>query len=318
MVLCLLTWVRCCPVIWIGGSGGGWSGVWRWEVGKGVQWPVSQPAVELGAKHSPKDPPPNPPPPPLTSNWIIGLLPCKQEKTHTHIQYTQFRVVVVFFFSSSALAPLQGQQSKWTGQSKPTAPPPVLFWSLRTADPWQCAVCWRSVRTPGMRSSLVCSLSAEFHARHVLVCFLHFSSCLFYTDKQHYVVQTIFYLQDKSGFNFYHFSSAFLIKHWFSCYFDSDYLAHLLQWLPPVEHCQPPWLLTLVFCKCLMKCTSFGWSPACWPQIQCVSSFRECGDVAAIGRLCHSDSVRWLRWSSFFPLSHPWRATTGPEHHGEN
>lgn len=67
-----------------------------------------------------------------------------------------------------------------------------------------------------------------------------------------------------------------------------------------------------------MKCTSFGWSPVSWPQIQCVSSFRECGDVTAIGRLCHSDSVRRLRWSSFFPLSHPWRATTGPEHHGEN
>lgn len=114
------------------------------------------------------------------------------------------------------------------------------------------------------------------------------------------------------------FHQHFWKKHWFSCSFDSDYLAHLLQWLPPVEHCQPPWLLTLVFCKCLMKCTCFGWSPASWPQIQCVSSFRECGDVAAIGRLCHSDSVRRLRWSSFFPLSHPWRAITGPEHHGEN
>lgn len=67
-----------------------------------------------------------------------------------------------------------------------------------------------------------------------------------------------------------------------------------------------------------MKCPRFGWSPAFWPQILCVSLFRACTDIPAIGRLCHSDSVWRLRRSNFFPLSHPWRATTGPECHREN
>lgn len=123
MVFCLLTWVRCCPVIclcWIGGSRGGWSGLWRWEEGKGVQWPVSQPAVELGAKHSPKDPPL----PTLTFNWIIGFTFClANSRKHTHIQYTQFRVVDVFFFFSSALALPQGA----SGQANPSPPHPHLF-----------------------------------------------------------------------------------------------------------------------------------------------------------------------------------------------
>lgn len=169
-----------------------------------------------------------------------------------------------------------------------------------------------------MRSSLVCSLSAQFHTKHVVVCFCTSVAVYFILTNGIMLCRLFFTYKINLDLIFIIFHQNFWKKHWFSCYFDRDYLAHLLQWLPPVEHCQPPWLLILVFCKCLMKCTSFGWSPASWPQIQCVSSFTECGDVAAIGRLCHSDSVQRLRWSSLFPFSHPWRATTSPEHHGEN
>lgn len=175
-----------------------------------------------------------------------------------------------------------------------------------------------------MQGWLVWRRSAGVHTRHLLIFYTSIAFYFIPTNSTIYCAAYI-YFQGKSGLSVPWLSWVFLKNIHFHVnltvilYFLCRDVFFLNFLLPPVEHCQTPWILkSHSHFVNAMKCPRSGWSPAFWRQILCVSSFREYTDIPAMGRLCHSESVWRFCRSSFFPLSPPWRATTGPECHREN